>query len=376
MIAAADTRAVTAPPLQPAMSAAGIGAIATAWVPAGDWETLRPDWEELAAAAAEPNAFLALGFAFAARGIAPARGLGALLVCRNGRPIGLVAGRFGLAGSVFTLWTHDYAPYGMPLVRSGEAPAVAAALLSFLAAEGVAALEAPLVPEGSFASALDTLAASHPTFMLDAHRRAVLTEAPPPLSKEQRRLARRLGEQGGLRFASTARGHDLAGAVEAFLALEAEGWKGRRGTALAMTPATRSFFEAAVTDLAPRGGAQIDMVLLDGRPIAAGLVLTAGSRAWYLKTAYDEAFARFSPGVILSHAIGTAAIAATSVRLVDSCAIPDHPMIDRIWPGRMALTTRFIAVDAGPAGWRWRAALACRRGYIGAKALAKRLLRR
>ncbi|WP_143861863.1 GNAT family N-acetyltransferase, partial [Nostoc linckia] len=250
------------------------------------------------------------------------------------------------------------------------------ALLSFLASAGAAALEAPLVPDGPFATALEALAAGHPTFVLDAHRRAVLTVAPPPLSKEHRRLARRLGERGALGFASTATGHGLSEAVEAFLALEAEGWKGRRGTALAMTPATRSFFEAAVTDLAARGGAQIDMLLLDGRPIAAGLVLTAGPRAWYLKTAYDEAFARFSPGLLLSHAIGAAAITAKGVELVDSCAIPDHPMIDRIWPGRMALTTRFIAVDKGPAGWRWRAALAWRRGFIGARALAKRLLRR
>jgi CelD/BcsL family acetyltransferase involved in cellulose biosynthesis len=367
---------VAAPPLQPDVSAAGIGALSTAWVQAGDWETLRPDWEEIAATAAEPNAFLAPGFALAARGIAPDRGLGALLVCRDGRPIGLVAGRFGLAGSVFTLWTHDYAPYGVPLVRPGEAPAVVGALVSFLAAEGAAALEAPLVPEGPFAAALDALAASHPTFVLDAHRRAVLTGAPPPLSKEHRRLARRLGDQGALTFASTATGHDLADAVAAFLALEAEGWKGRRGTALAMTPATRAFFERAMTDLAPRGAARIDMLLLDGRPIAAGLVLTAGARAWYLKTAYDEAFARYSPGLLVSHAIGTAAIGAKGVRLVDSCAIPDHPMIDRIWPGRMALTTRFIAVAPGRPGWRWRAALAGRRGFIGAKALAKRLLRR
>ncbi|MGQ3353001.1 MAG: GNAT family N-acetyltransferase [Phreatobacter sp.] len=376
MTAAPTRLRAEAPPLQPAMSAAGIGAVSASWVPAEGWEALRPDWEELAAAAAEPNAFLAPGFALAARGIAPAAGLGALLVCRDGRPIGLVAGRFGLAGAVFTLWTHHYAPYGVPLVRPGEAAAVVGALLSFLASEGAAALEAPLMPDGPFATALEALAVGHPTFVLDAHRRAVLTVAPPPLSKEHRRLARRLGERGALGFASTATGHDLSEAVEAFLALEAEGWKGRRGTALAMTPATRSFFEAAVTDLAARGGAQIDMLLLDGRPIAAGLVLTAGPRAWYLKTAYDEVFARFSPGLLLSHAIGAAAITAKGVELVDSCAIPDHPMIDRIWPGRMALTTRFIAVDKGPAGWRWRAALAWRRGFIGARALAKRLLRR
>lgn len=376
MIAASDSLAMAAPPLQPVSAPAGLGAVAAYWVPAARWEEARADWDELAAAAAEPNVFLAPGFALAARGAVASAGLGALLVTRDGLLIGLVAGRFHLLRSVFSLWTHDYAPYGMPLVRPGEAGAVIGALVSFLADQGVAALETPLLDAGPVADALEALAASHPTFVLDAHRRAVLTEAPPPLSKEHRRLARRLGEQGRLETVSTATGYALPAAVDAFLTLEAEGWKGRRGTALAATPATRAFFEGAVADLVPRGAAQIDMLLLDGRPVAAGLVLTAGARAWYLKTAYDEAFARFSPGLLLSRAIGASAIAAEGVRLVDSCAIPGHPMIERIWPGRMELTTRFIAVAEGRAGVRYRAALACRRGFAAAKGLAKRLLRR
>jgi CelD/BcsL family acetyltransferase involved in cellulose biosynthesis len=376
MTAASDSLALTAPPLQPVCAPAGLGAVVSRWVPAARWEEAQAEWAELAAAAAEPNVFLAPGFALAARGAVATAGLGALLVTRDGLLIGLVAGRFDLLRSVFSLWTHDYAPYGMPLVRPGEAGAVIGALVSFLADQGVAALETPFLDAGPVADALEALAASYPTFVLDAHCRAVLTEAPPPLSKEHRRLARRLGEQGRLETVSTATGYALPAAIDAFLALEAQGWKGRRGTALAATPATRGFFVAVVSDLAPRGAAQIDMLLLDGRPIAAGLVLTAGARVWYLKTAYDEAYARFSPGLLVSHAVGVSAIGAEGVRLVDSCAIPGHPMIERIWPGRMALTTRFIAVEAGPPGWRWHAALACRRGFAAAKGFAKRLLRR
>ncbi len=376
MIAASDSLAVDAPPLQPACAPAGLGALAARWVPAARWDEVRAEWEGLAAAAAESNVFLAPGFALAVRGAVTSAGLGALMVTRDGLPIGLVAGRFNLLGSVFSLWTHDYAPYGMPLVRPGEAGAVIGALLSFLAEKGVAALEVPLLDPGPLAEALEALGTRHPTFVLDAHCRAVLTEAPPPLSKEHRRLARRLGEQGRLQTVSTATGYALPAAVVAFLALEAKGWKGRRGTALAATPATRAFFEEAVAGLASRGAAQIDMLLLDGKPIAAGLVLTAGTRAWYLKTAYDEAFARFSPGLLLSHAIGAAAFGASGVRFVDSCAIPGHPMIERIWPGRMALATRFIAVAERPPGVRFRVALAWRRGLAAAKVLAKRWLRR
>lgn len=380
MTALSDT--LTAPavaaieaPLQPDLVSAGMGAVSAFWVPAIDWASIRPEWDDLTAVA-EPNVFLAPAFALAARGIASPRGLGALLVSRDGEPIGLVAGRFGLARTVFTLWTHDYAPYGMPLVRPGEAAVVAEALFAFLAQEGIAALEAPLLDAGPFAAALDMRAASHRMQVVDAHRRAVLTEAPPPLSKEHRRLARRLGERGCLVAVSTAAGHDPAEAVAAFLALEAEGWKGRRGTALATDPATQVFFEDAIGGLAVQGRVRIDMLLLDGRPIAAGLVLSAGARAWYLKTTYDEAFARYSPGVLLSHGIGKAAISTDGVELVDSCAIPGHSMIERIWPGRMALSTRLVAIRAGRPGWRYHASLACRRAFSEGKAMAKCLLRR
>lgn len=380
MTALSDTLAAPAvsaieAPLQPELGSAGMGAVSADWVPAMDWASIRPEWEDLAAAAG-PNVFLAPAFALAARGVASPRGLGALLIARDGEPIGLVAGRLGFARTVFTLWTHDYAPYGMPLVRPGEAAAVVEALFAFLAQEGIAALEAPLLDAGPFAAALDAQAAAHRMQVRDAHRRAVLTGPPPPLSKEHRRLARRLGERGRLAAVSTATGHDPAAAIAAFLALEAEGWKGRGGTALATDPATQVFFEDAVGGLAEKGSARIDMLLLDGRPIAAGLVLSAGTRAWYLKTTYDEAFARYSPGLLLSHAVGKAAIAIPGVELVDSCAIPGHSMIERIWPGRMALATRFIAVREGRPGWRYHAALACRRGLADGKALAKRLLRR
>ncbi|MDP2801571.1 MAG: GNAT family N-acetyltransferase [Phreatobacter sp.] len=379
MTASSDTLTVPAvasveAPLQPELGSAGMGAVSTSWVPAMDWASIRPEWEDLAAAAG-PNVFLAPAFALAARGISSPRGLGALLISRDGEPIGLVAGRLGFARTVFTLWTHDYAPYGVPLVRPGEAAVVAEALFAFLAQEGIAALDAPLLDAGPFAAALDARATAHRMQVVDAHRRAVLTEAPPPLSKEHRRLSRRLGERGCLAAVSTATGHDPGAAIAAFLALEAEGWKGRRGTALATDPATQVFFEDAVGGLAEKGRVRIDMLLLDGRPIAAGLVLSAGDRAWYLKTTYDEAFARYSPGVLLSHAIGKAAISIPGVELVDSCAIPGHSMIERIWPGRMALSTRFVAIRAGRPGWRYHAALACRRAFSGGKAMAKRLLR-
>ncbi len=373
---AADAKvSVAAPSIQPAIGPSGLGAVETRWVPAADWRRIESEWSDFARRASA-NAFLAPVFALAAADVDAGNGLGALVVTRDGAWIGLVAGRPSMMSAVFSIWTHDYAPYGAPLVVPGEEPVVLAALFSHLAGEGVAALDWPMLDDGDLSCALAAVAAGRRIDVRDTHSRAVVRQALPALSKDHRRLLRRLGEKGDLRFTSTADGNDPAAAVASFLALEGQGWKGRRGTALSARPQTRRLVEAGIGELLRSGQARIDSLTLDGRTIASGIVLMAGERAWYWKTAYDEAMSRFSPGVLLSHNIGAAVVALPGVRLVDSCAIAGHPMIDRIWPERMTMTSRFIAVAEGEPGWRYRAALAIRRGLGEGKALAKRLLKR
>jgi len=366
---------ITSPSIQPAIAPSGLGAVETRWVPADDWRRIGSEWADFARRASA-NAFLAPAFALAAADVDAAKGLGVLVVTRDGAWIGLVAGRRTMMGAVFSVWTHDYAPYGAPLVVPGEEPVVLAALFRHLAAERIAALDWPMLDDGDLSCALAAVAAGRRIDVRDAHSRAVVRQALPALSKEHRRLLRRLGEQGDLRFSSTAHGDDPTVTLTAFLALEGQGWKGRRGTALASDPKTRRLVEDGIGELIRDGRARIDSLSLDGRPIAAGVVLMAEGRAWYWKTAYDEAMSRFSPGVLLSHAIGSAVIAMPGVRLLDSCAIAGHPMIDRIWPERMSVTSRFIAVTEGAPGWRYHAALAVRRALTEGKALAKRLLKR
>lgn len=370
-----DTRLspTVSPPLQPEIGPSGIGAVTLQWVPATDWDAFETDWRRLSESGEGP-VFLAPAFALAARALGPA-GLGAFVVVRDGTWIGLAAGRFSLAGSLFTLWTHPYAPSGGMMTLPGEAATVMGAVMAELARRGVAALHWPMADDATGSAAAPAFA-GRAIAVLDSHRRAVLTTSAPPLSKDHRRLARRLRETGRLETVSTATGHELHAALDAYLALEAEGWKGRAGTAMAGNPVTAGFFRAAVGGLARVGQARIDLMLCDDRPIAAGVVLRSGLRAWYWKTAYDEAFARYSPGLLLSHAIGDAALAEPGIAIVDSCAVQGHSMIDRIWPERMEITSRLIAVQDGSPGWRFQAVVALKRGLMEAKARAKRLLKR
>ena len=49
--------------------------------------------------------------------------------------------------------------------------------------------------------------------------------------------------------------------------------------------------------------------------------------AFSFKTTFDEAFARFSPGVLLQRE-NLELLARPSIEWTDSCADMDHPMID------------------------------------------------
>ncbi|MFN3371581.1 MAG: GNAT family N-acetyltransferase [Sphingomonadaceae bacterium] len=374
-------RSVPAPALQPAIDAGLFDepreAADVCWLPASDWTGLTAEWQALAAGS-EPNVFLAPAFALAARQVDAGPGLGAFVFRHGPRLTGFVAGRFGLAGRLFRLWTHPYAPLSLPLVAEGEEHAILEALMGALAGRGCAALEASHLPDGPFAESLAGFAeeTGRSVATLATCRRAALAGPPPGPAKEMRRQARRLADLGTVAEISTASGLPPGAAIAAFLALEAAGWKGRRGTAMAGNAEARSFFCEALSGLLAAQDARIDLLTLDGRPIAGAVTLIAGSRAWYWKTAYDESLARFSPGALLSQRLGTSLMADGRTGFVDSCAVPGHSMIDRLWPARLGISHRLVAVQPLTAGLAFHALVALRRGVLVARDRAKRLLKR
>ena len=55
--------------------------------------------------------------------------------------------------------------------------------------------------------------------------------------------------------------------------------------------------------------------------------------AFSFKTCFDEQYARFSPGVLIQLE-NLQILDRGGVEWMDSCAVPDHPMIDSLWSGR------------------------------------------
>ncbi|MEK6541196.1 MAG: GNAT family N-acetyltransferase, partial [Pseudomonadota bacterium] len=121
-----------------------------------------------------------------------------------------------------------------------------------------------------------------------------------------------------------------------FLALEKSGWKGANGSAIASQAGTESFFRAAITAAHERGGLCFTALRLDGRAIAMLLTLINGKAGFSFKTAFDETYARYSPGVLLQRE-SLNILAERNLDWIDSCAAQDHPMIDSLWHERRSI---------------------------------------
>ncbi len=94
---------------------------------------------------------------------------------------------------------------------------------------------------------------------------------------ELRRRRRRLEEIGKLEVRFHQGTHDADAWMRDFLALEASGWKGVHGTAIACNPDEHRFFESLARAAAARGKVLVCSLLLDGRPIAMTVNLRTGN---------------------------------------------------------------------------------------------------
>jgi CelD/BcsL family acetyltransferase involved in cellulose biosynthesis len=155
--------------------------------------------------------------------------------------------------------------------------------------------------------------------------------------KELRRQRNRLAEHGAVDFEVARTPTEAAAAIETFLKLEASGWKGERGTALGQDEGDAAFIRRAVPALAATGQCEIVSLHAGETPVAAAIVLRHRDRAFYFKLGVDERFAKYSPGVQLTLDLTRHLCADPSISTVDSTASPDHPMINPIWRGRLAI---------------------------------------
>jgi CelD/BcsL family acetyltransferase involved in cellulose biosynthesis len=124
---------------------------------------------------------------------------------------------------------------------------------------------------------------------------------PAQVRREQGRKGRRLRELSGVRFVRAVEPPDVEDQLEVFLAVEASGWKGERGTrtAIALDPRLTAFYRALATIHGDGARLEVGAIYAEGRCITARLCLRTAEECTSLKTGYDEEYGRVSPGQCL-----------------------------------------------------------------------------
>jgi CelD/BcsL family acetyltransferase involved in cellulose biosynthesis len=341
-------------------------------------------WRVLAARAAEGNAFYEPAVALAAlRHLNPRSRV--LMAWREGGLIGVwpvdwKRGRFVMPLPLLAA-EPAYAPLTTPLLDKDHAEDAARALLEWVRASGAQAFHVPKLSEkGAAGQALERAANAlgMKTVRINPHVRACISaEADAELPKKSRhdlqRLRRRLGEQGNVTLTIARAPEDVPAALREFLELEKSGWKGKTGNPLGGNEAELGFIADAASGLAEQAGMRVVLLRMDGRPIAGGLVLSSAGRAFYFKTAYDEAFARYSPGTLITEDIARLLLDAPEISFVDSVADPNHPLMDRMWRGRLPISDWMIAPQGG--GVLFRVITLLEMTRQDARRIARRLLK-
>ncbi len=318
-------------------------------------------WRDLLRRSLKSNIFLDPDFALPAFTYLRPRNFRILFVFEPGAktrllalmPLALPAMRFGLA----RVPVHKQAALGVPLLDRAQAALALEALLDAirqLPAAPSALIFSDIPRDGAtFRLLADRFAQRGGLRTFGEYQRSALFPAATAqvrrktkARKNDSRLLRRLGEHGALSY-RISRGVDAVGAMAEFLALEAAGWKGASRTALASTPERTAFARAVAEALAGSGRLRIESLDLDGKAVAMGLLIEDAGATYFWKTAYDEARAALSPGVLFVRELTNRLVAGGAFMKINSCAMPDHPMIDRLWPERIALLDIGIAVAPG-----------------------------
>ncbi|RWL79691.1 MAG: GNAT family N-acetyltransferase [Mesorhizobium sp.] len=262
---------------------------------------------------------------------------------------------------VMRTWSSPFGPLGTPLVDRDDPIGVIEDFFSMLSRPHLKLPKVFVLPDmrldGPVASLLTSFADSRgltlvttgklerPVLESDAYGEDYLKASLRSHHyREFRRLKRRLADLGKLDHI-VARGPDeIRHAIESFLTLEAAGWKGRERTAMAIDRYRAAFAREAVHRLAEQDMCRIHMLTLNGRAIACLVVFVEAGVAYTWKTAYDETLSAYSPGTLLMIEVTKQHLDDPNIVMTDSCAVPDHPVMSRLWSERKPIGTLVVGL--------------------------------
>ena len=310
------------------------------------------EWNDLARRSADDNAYYTPSYAMPLlRNILPAQDVRFATIRLHGRLVAFMP--FVVSGRVAALfygpssaWSSVYTFTCTPLLDRDCPNDAAAALIDLLSTVHQGEWKIPAInikgaAGGALVTALTRLGAPwahefafnratlRPTRSFDDHMRETVS---PKRRKDLERNRRRLEKVGTVEHKVFKTGDGLRSAIESFLALEARGWKGENGTALACHQNTAEFARQAFNDGANSDSRRADVLFLNGIPIAVNLTIIAGKTGFTAKCAYDENYSSYSPGLLLEVEFLRQYLAEKWADQIDGGTAGNH-VIDGLWGG-------------------------------------------
>ena len=268
---------------------------------------------------------------------------------------------FSMGASIMRVWANPFGPLGTPLVDAEDAAETLDNLLEALGRREARLPKVLVMPDlrlhGRFTQLVRAVAVARnlPVTVTSPYQRPMLESylagdaylkqsVSSHHLREMRRQWRRLSADGSLTYEVARQPGDIRRRTEEFLALEAKGWKGRKRSALINDRYRAAFAREAIGNLAQADAVRIHTVDFNGKAIASLVVFVMAGEAYTWKTAYDEEFARFSPGKLLMMKLTEWHLDDANIMRSDSCAVPDHPIMSRFWSEREAMGTLVIGL--------------------------------
>ena len=268
---------------------------------------------------------------------------------------------FSIGATIIRAWSNPFGPLGTPLLDAEDAAETISNLYEALAAPSAGLPPVLVLPDirlnGKFAQLARAVAIGEnlPLTVTDTFSRPMLESlldgptylreaVSPQRLRELKRQWNNLAKQGSLAYNVARRPDEIRLRMEEFLVLEASGWKGRERSAMIMDRFRAAFAREAVNNLAEADSVRIHTLDLDGKAIATIVVLLMAGEAYAWKTAYDERYAKYSPGKLLVAELTEWHLDDANIIRSDSCAVPDHPVMSRLWQEREEMGTLVIGL--------------------------------
>lgn len=268
---------------------------------------------------------------------------------------------FSVGSPILRGWSNPFAPLGTPLLDAEDAAQTLDDLFEALGQEGHRLPTVFVLPEVRLESpvirTMKAVAMSRnlPVSVTGEQSRPMLDsllDGETYLRKavsnkhfhDMRRQWNRLAEQGELTYNVARQPDEIRQRMEEFLLIEAGGWKGKKRSAMLSDRLRAAFAREAVHNLSQIDQVRIHTLDLNGRGIASMIVLMMNGEAYTWKTAYDEAYARFSPGKLLVAQLTEWHLDDANIIRTDSCGVPDHPIMSRLWTERETMGTLVIGL--------------------------------